>query len=274
MSPMRSAAARRRSSVSLRRGPALVLAGVIATAPLWFAAAAHAADQVVTFAGVPDITESTVSCPSTPDRSTLTVNPGETVDFVNHLGETATLTSSTSHQDLDNGEMVPVTFTAATASISIEMLPHCNLDVGVHQAVTVTVRAVAVDPSASASVSASAPPRTPSPSSSAGNGLSASSGPKHPGPAKHTPKHRPTAAPSRSPTISGAGNGGDADPPGPTRPIETTAPFRFGDPVSAIPAPRGASGLLTLIATVSVGGVTAAAIRAIVAHRATRSLTL
>jgi hypothetical protein len=268
MTPMRSAAARRRSPVSLRSWSALVLAGVIVTAPLWFAAAAHAADQVVTFAGVPDITESTVSCPSTPDRPALTVNPGATVDFVNHLGETATLTSSTSHQDLDNGEMVPVTFTATTAPISIEMLPHCNLDVGVHQAVTITVRPVVADPSASASASASAPPRTPSPSSS---GPSASSAPKHPGSAKHTPKHRPSATPSRSPTISGAGNGGDADPPGPTPPTDT-APLRFGDPVSAIPAPRGASGLLTLIATVSVGGVTAAVIRAIVGQRATRSL--
>jgi hypothetical protein len=248
-----------------------VLAGVIATAPLWFAAAAHAADQVVTFTGVPDITESTVSCPSTPDRPTLTVNPGETVDFVNQLGETATLTSSTSHQDLDAGEMVPVTFTATTAPISIEMLPHCNLDVGVHQAITVTVRPVVADPSASASASASAP-RSPSPPSSAGSGRSASSAPKHPGPAKHTPKHRPTGAPSRSPAISGAGNGGDADPPGQTPPTDTAA-FRFGDPVSAIPAPRGASGLLTLIATVSVGGVTAAVIRAIVGQRATRSLT-
>jgi hypothetical protein len=46
----------------------------------------------------------------------------------------------------------------------------------------------------------------------------------------------------------------------------------FGDPISATPAPRGASGLLTLIATVSVGGVTAAVIRAIVAQRSTRSL--
>ena len=197
MSPMRSAAGRRQSSVSLRRRSALVLAGIIATVPLWFAAAAHAADQVVTFTGVPDITESTVSCPSTPDRLTLTVNPGETVDFVNHLGKTATLTSSTSHQDLDNGEMVPVTFTAATAPISIEMLPHCNLDVGVHQAVTVTVRAVAVDPSASASANASAPSRAPSPTSSTG-GRPTSSASKRPSPAKHTPKHRPTAAPTKN----------------------------------------------------------------------------
>src|SRR5258705_6065381 len=115
-------------TLSLRRRSALVLASVVASAPLWFAAAAHAADQVVTFTGVPDITASTVSCPSTPDRPTLSVMPGQTVDFVNHLGKTATLISSTSRQDLDNGQMVPVTFAATSEPISIEMLPHCNLD--------------------------------------------------------------------------------------------------------------------------------------------------
>ena len=119
-------------TLPLRRRSALVLAGVVATTPLWLAAAAHAADQVVTFSGTPNFTESTVSCPSTPDRSTLSVNPGQTVDFVNHLGVRATLTSSTGHQDLGRGEMVPVTFAATSAPISIEMLPHCPLDVGVH----------------------------------------------------------------------------------------------------------------------------------------------
>ena len=118
-------------ALSLRRRSALVLASVVASAPLWFAAAAHAADQVVTFSGVPDVTSSTVSCPSTPDRRTLSVTPGQTVDFVNHLGKEATLVSSTSQQDLDDGQMVPVTFAATSDQIVIEMLPHCNLDVGV-----------------------------------------------------------------------------------------------------------------------------------------------
>lgn len=255
-------------TLSLRRRSALVLAGVVATAPLWLAAAAHAADQVVTFSGRPDFTESTVSCPSTPDRPTLSVNPGQTVDFVNHLGVAATLMSSTSHQDLGRGEMVPVTFAATSVPISIEMLPHCPLDVGVHDVLIVTVLAPAASPSASASASApaSAPP---SPSASPGPSHTATP-PKHPGPTKHTPKHR--ATPSRSPLVSGAGNGADADPAGPSAALEPAGAMLFGDPISATPTSRGASGLLTLIATVSVGGVTAAVIRAIVAHRATRSL--
>jgi hypothetical protein len=247
-----------------------VLAGIVATAPLWLAVAAHAADQVVTFTGTPEITESTVSCPSTPDRRTLTVNPGETVDFVNKLGIAATLTSSAGHQDLAGGEMVPVTFAAAVAPISIEMLPHCALDVGVHDVLTVTVRPPA-DPSASAS--ASAPVSSPSSAPSASLGRSnAPTAPKRPGPTKHTPKHRVTATPSQSPMIPGAGNGGDADPAGQFAAPEPTGAVLFGDPISATPTPRGASGLLTLIATVSVGGVAAAVIRAIVAQRATRSL--
>lgn len=255
-------------TLSLRRRSALVLAGVVATAPLWLAVAAHAADQVVTFNGTPDFTESTVSCPSTPDQPKLSVTPGQTVDFVNQLGVAATLTSSTGHQRLDDGEMVPVTFAAASTPISIEMLPHCPLDVGVHEVLIVTVVAPAADPSTSASASASvsAPP---APSASPGRSHTPTS-PTHPGPTKHTPKHRATA--SRSPLVSGAGNGADADPAGPSAPPELPGTVLFGDPISATPTSRGASGLLTLIATVSVGGVTAAVIRAIVAHRATRSL--
>jgi len=253
-------------TLSLRRRSALVLASVVASAPLWFAAAAHAADQVVTFTGVPDITASTVSCPSTPDRPTLSVMPGQTVDFVNHLGKTATLISSTSRQDLDNGQMVPVTFAATSEPISIEMLPHCNLDVGVHSAVLVTVQTTIPNPPASASATAPGPSPTPLGGASAAASPSAS---KHPGSVKHTPKHHPMITPSGSPTLAGAGSGRDADP---RMPATTSTPFAIGHPIRAVPAPRGASGLLTLIATVSVGGVTAAVIRAIVAHRATRSL--
>jgi plastocyanin len=261
-------------TLSLRRRPALVVAGVVASAPLWLAIAAHAAhpaNQVVTFSGTPDVTESTVSCPSTPNKTTLTVSPGDTVDFVNELGVAATLTSSSSHRDLDDGEMVPVTFSAAAGKVSLEMLPHCPLDVGVHVALIVTVLVPGGEPSASASASApaSSPPATPSASP---GGSRAPTPPKHSGPKKQPPKHRVTATPSRSPLIPGAGNGGDADPRGPSVAAEPTNAVLFGDPISATPAPRGASGLLTLIATVSVGGVTAAVIRAIVAHRATRSL--
>ena len=256
-------------TLSLRRRSALVLAGVVATAPLWLAAAAHAADQVVTFHGTPDFTASTVSCPSTPDRPTLQVNPGETVDFVNQLGVGATLTSSTGHQNLGNGQMVPVTFAASSAPILIEMLPHCPLDVGVHDVLRVTVLAPAPDPSTSASASASVPAAGPAPSASPGRSHSPTPT-QRPGSTKHTPKHRVT--PSRSPLVSGAGNGGDADPAGPSADPEPSGAVHFGDPISATPTSGGASGLLTLIATVSVGGVTAAVIRAIVAHRATRSL--
>jgi len=47
----------------------------------------------------------------------------------------------------------------------------------------------------------------------------------------------------------------------------------LGSPVASAEPSRGASGLLTLIATVSLVGVSAAAIRAIVAQRASRALT-
>jgi plastocyanin len=260
-------------TMSLRRRSALVLAGVVATSPLWLAVAAYAghSHQVVTFNGTPDVTESTVSCPSTPDKTALTVNPGDTVNFVNELGVAATLTSSTSHRDLDDGEMVPVTFSAAAGEVSLEMVPHCTLDIGEHVALVVTVRTPDDEPSASASASTPPPSSSPTPSASPGRS-DAPNLPTHPEPTKQTPKHQATATPSRSPVIPGAGNGGDADPRGPSTAPEPTNAVMFGDPISATPAPRGASGLLTLIATVSVGGVTAAVIRAIVAQRSTRSL--
>lgn len=256
-------------TLSLRRTSALALAGVVATAPLWLAVAANAADQVVTFSGTPDITESAVSCPSKPDRATLSVNPGQTVDFVNQLGVRATLTSSTGHRNLDVGEMVPVTFAAASAPISIQMLPHCPLDVGVHDILTVTVLAPSGGPSASTSASASVSAAPLAPSATPGR-IDPSTPPKHRGPTKDAPRHQ--ATPSRSPLVAGAGNGADVDPPSPSATPEPPGAMLFGTPVSARPASGGASGLLTLIATVSVGGVTAAVIRAIVAHRATRSL--
>ena len=160
--------------------------------------------------------------------------------------------------------MVPVTFAATSEKISIEMLPHCNLDVGVHLAVQVTVQTPVANPSASAT--APTPSRTPGPT---GPGAAASPSASKHRVRQHTPKHHPMVTPSGSPTLAGAGNGRDADPP---LPATTSTPLAIGHPIRAVPGPRGASGLLTLIATVSVGGATAAVIRAIVAQRATRSL--
>ncbi|HEU0238300.1 MAG TPA: hypothetical protein VFR11_03330 [Micromonosporaceae bacterium] len=258
-------------TLSLRRRAALVVAGGIVAAPLWLIAGVHAADQAVAFHGQPDMTSSTVSCPSTPDKHFLTVAAGATVDFVNDLGVAATLWSTDSHESLDlaNGEMIPVTFTTGPATIVMEMVPDCTLDVGTHIPMIVKVTPADAAASASPAVASSAPSTMPS-TGAPGAGASPTKG-KHSGSggsggAKHGASPPPSSSPV--PVADGADEG--------TGNILASVPtgyVTFGDPVSAAHSGRGASGLLTLIATVSVGGVTVAALRAIVAQRSTPRLT-
>ncbi|HEY7177269.1 MAG TPA: hypothetical protein VH442_20325 [Micromonosporaceae bacterium] len=260
-------------TLSPRRGAVWVAAAALAMAPVWLlAAAAHASDPVVTFNGQPDVTPTTVSCPSAPDVQQLTVAPGTTVDFVNHLGVAATLSSDDSHQSLDDGDMVPVTFnirpkSTGRVNVVLEMVPDCTLDVGTHTSITVTVSAPtptgSAAPSAAPTVRPTTPAGGPAPTASA-SGKPARS---H---ADHTSgtKHRALPSPSRSRVPAGSGNGADEDSLSQSASVDAGY-VTFGDPVDANGSNRGASGLLTLVATVSVGGVTAAAIRAIIAQRPT-----
>jgi hypothetical protein len=84
-----------------------------------------------------------------------------------------------------------------------------------------------------------------------------------------------TSRPTPSGTTSSAGNDNPfVAPPGTPSPstADTADRMRLAAPVSSEPpAPHGASGLLTLIATVCIAGVTIAALRAVVAQRATRT---
>jgi len=258
-------------TLSLRRRAAIVVAGGVAAAPLWLIATVHAADQAVTFHGLPVVTTSTVSCPSTPDKHLLTVVAGTTVDFVNDLGVAATLWSTDSHESLDlaNGDMIPVTFTTGPATIVMEMVPECTLDVGSHIPTIVKVTPPAAPAAASPAVGSSAPSAVPSATAPPAS-ASPTKG-KHAGQGgQGGAKHHSSSSPSRSPALvaSGADDG-----TGHALASVPTGYVTFGDPVSASHSGRGASGLLTLIATVSVGGVTAAALRAIVAQRSTPRLT-
>jgi hypothetical protein len=260
---------------SLRRSTRLVVAAAAIAAPLWFVAGAEAASAVVTFSGSPVLTPP-VSCPSQPDVVEVTVSPGATVNFVDALGVAASLTSSIGDQQkLGNGQEVPVTFTAR-ATVQFTMTPDpsaCPLNVTPAVAMTVHV----TDPPASPAPSTpAASPASPSPTGAAGPSDSVKATPKGTRTATNRPKAKHDASPSPSassgpPAVSGAGKGGDADPMTVSA-VAGQPLMNFGDPVSTTRSPHAASGLLTLIATVSVGGVTAAVIRAIVAHRTTRSL--
>jgi len=258
-------------TLSLRRRAALVVAGGIVAAPLWLIATVHAADQAVTFHGQPDMTSSTVSCPSTPDKHFLTVAAGTTVDFVNDLGVAATLWSTDSHESLDlaDGEMIPVTFRTGPATIVMEMLPDCTLDVGTHIPTIVKVTPVEAAASASPAVTSIGPSSMPSASVTAA-GASPAKGKHSATGGSGGAQHGASPSPSSSPAL--IANGAD-DGTGNVLASVPTGYVTFGDPVSASHSGRGASGLLTLIATVSVGGVTVAALRAIVAQRSTPRLT-
>jgi hypothetical protein len=225
-------------TLSLRHRAALVLVGAMVSAPLWASAAEAAASTIVTFSGEPQA-GGAVSCASTPNVYLITVAPGATVNFADRLGVGATLWAADSHAHLNNGQMVPVTFETGPTQIQIQMLPDCTLDVGTHEQMVVNVTAPAATVKPTQTALATAKPST------ASTGAGGITGP--------TPL--------------------DSDNPLAAAPSQDTGKVSLGDPIASNEPTRGASGLLTLIATVSLVGVSAAAIRAIVAQRASRAIT-
>jgi hypothetical protein len=143
------------------------------------------------------------------------------------------------------------------------MLPKCSLDLGKHVQMTVKVLPADPSPTAAPGPSGSGPsssesPRT-GPSGSAGQGLFSP-------PAGGTPGASAGAV-GGAPTSDATSNDNPLRP-ALSMPVKSPQIGR----VKAPKQPRSASGLLTLIATVSVVGVAAAAIRAIVGQRASRAL--
>lgn len=277
---------------SFRHRAALALSGALIVAPLLGMAEVDASTPTVTFTGAPLLNIGMVSCPSKPSVSTLRVAAGTTVNFADRLGKPATLWAGDSHESLSDGEMVPVTFTSGPAKIVIQMLPNCALDLGTHVQMTVTVTAPDTSPPGGSAGNGGGGggggdgTTTKAPGSS-GSGRGATVGPTtktdHP---KDSHKPTPSAAPSTGAAVvtsagpgdpgntgssQGAGAGND-DPFATPTITDTAGSVTLGDPVGAISPSNGASGLLTLIATVCVVGVSAAAIRAIIAQRATRAL--
>jgi hypothetical protein len=193
---------------------------------------------------------------SQPDTGSLVVRSGSTVNFVNHLGQTAQLIVNGETRGsipADNG--VGILF--RQGSVTVAMMPGCAL--GTNGAGSVTVATESSSPGAPGG----SPPGGGSPGSN------------HPA---VRPSSSRGAAERPSPTPS-AGASGSLDPsaalgaaalPGGSAP--NVAPS--GDMVAvgavgpATPAHRGPAGLLAIIATVCLLGVSIAAIRAIVAQRA------
>jgi hypothetical protein len=216
----------------------VVAAGVLALLPVLATASYAAGTVTVTFRGAPTPTGQT-ACPSTPDITYLKVPPGTTVNFADELGVPATLWANDMHKHLGDNEMVPVTFTTGPTQILLQMLPDCQIDLGTHGKVTVEVTGGA---SSAPGTRSTAKPRTPQPS---------------------------TGHPSASGGAQTGTGSGDDDPSARDTSLpDASASVDLGAPVTSPPGSHGASGLLTLVATVCVVGVAAAALRAVVAQRA------
>jgi hypothetical protein len=259
-------------NLSFRHRTGLFFTGLIIGAPLLGGGVVHAGTATITFSGQPLLGLSTLSCSSTPSRTGLVVAPGTVVDFVNRTGKPATLWAGDAQKDLPDKSLVPVTFTQGPATITIQMVPKCSLDLGKHISMTVSV--------ASPRSGSPKPSTAPSPSPG-GTGATmprtdpgkagSSSGSKHT--AAPTDSVTPTPEPTQSTSAAGATstNSDDNDPFQAAPASDAAVQPVFGTAVGPA-SPHSASGLLTLVATVGVVGVSVAAIRAILAQRASRAL--
>jgi hypothetical protein len=188
----------------------------------------------VTFTGTPLLKLGTIACPSTPSASHLTVTPGTVIHFANQTGRTATLQVGNSTKTMPDNSVAPVTFTYGPATIVIQMLPACTLDLGTHTTMTVTVTAPARKPTTRPATVSPTPTTSPEPTPSV------------------------TAAPV--PTVNPTHGVDQTEPPPLTAPA--IGPVTADDP-------EHASGLLVLIAAVCVIGLCVSAFRVIMSQRAT-----
>jgi hypothetical protein len=255
-------------TLSFRYRTGLVLAGLVMGAPLLASTGAFAdTTQTITFSGQP-LLGAALSCPSTPSVTTLTVTSGTTVDFVNRTGKQATLWAGDAEKSLPDRSLVPVTFNGGSSSVVIQMIPDCALDLGKHVQMTVTVEA----PAAGNTAPAATP--TPLPGTGTSSGGSRSGTPSSPTTAR-TSGAGPAASKSAGAGSGTTGTGSGDNNPFQQQPASTVVAAKPVIGAAVVSSePRSASGLLTLIATVGVVGVSAAAIRAIVAQRAMRTVNV
>ena len=208
-----------------------------------------------------------VGASTQPSTGTLTVVPGSTVTFVNHLGRSAQLMiNGAGRGSVPADEQVSVLFRQGRAVVS--MLPSCVLESGAPGSVTITVTPVAS--------------RSSSPSAVAGPSDEQSTLAGRSPEARTTTKAAPgisvlTPADPLAPRLNGGlppledpGMNVSTDPAAPS--LDAVAAVSAAEP--APPARRGAAGLLVFVAAICVAGVSIAATRAIIAQRAIRTLAL
>ena len=201
-------------------------------------------------------------CGSKPDRPAVTIKSESKVVFVNNLGQGATLQiDGENGGPISDGQAVEVQF--HRGPVAIAMVPDCLLNLGGNGSYEpVTVNVTASSPSTGGTTGSPRVVKTrtsPTPKPSASAVPTASEDPSLDGPLFPTvPDASGIAAPA-----------GDTLEPGST----VTTPEGPAISLTGTDTPRdkGPIGLLAIIATVCVVGVTVGAIRAIVSQRATRT---
>jgi hypothetical protein len=205
-------------------------------------------------------------CGSRPDRGSVTVKSESKVVFVNNIGQGATLQiDGENGGPIADGQAVEVQF--HRGPVSIAMVPDCLLNLGgngSYEPVTVNVNRASTPASSSGSKTAVKPRTTPKAKPS-------------PTPAATLPAAEPSAAaddpalfslepdPSTEPGALGVDESA-----APLSPADGAAISRAGQ-LSDTPTDKGPIGLLAIIATVCVVGVSVGAIRAIIGQRASRA---
>jgi hypothetical protein len=278
-------------SQSWSRYPAVLLAAaVVAGAPLLAAGPAGAAPvesgRQVTFSSSGGLLG--VTCSATPSPALLTIPADTTLRVVNHTGHRATLLlDGAARGEVARGSTAEVLFRRGPVSLALE--PHCVIKEKSAARVNVVAapRATTPDPTppqpsgAGSSGTDNDRPAKSRPSGSAGGSTA------DPGPAG-TPGRRPVAPQAPSQTGSGAaeptpaaedvlpddsGLIGDGTSVATPPPVEPEGGGLAAEPMASVEpiTKRGPVGLLGLLATVCVLGVSIGAIRAILAQRASRT---
>jgi hypothetical protein len=253
-------------TVTPSRVGALLASGLIAGLPLLVGDPAVAAATQVDFSGGG---AGVLACGSRPSTGEVTVTAESTIVFVNKLGQGATLRVN-GQDSVRVGDNQSAEMRFHRGPVEITMAPDCLLNLSKDfTPVSVNV----LSPSTGA-----APTASPSQSGSSGGGHGSGTSSKPPGPSStagtRSPDGRGQQSPSGAP-ISPA-DGGVSSPNAGTVEGPAAAGGEQGlaaEPVAAAQTSGGSgpNGLLALIATVCVVGVSAGAIRAIVAQRATRT---
>jgi hypothetical protein len=241
---------------------ATMAVGVVAALPLLAAGPAFAAPPRIEFSGPG---AGLLSCGSRPSDRDLTVPAESTVIFVNKLRDDATLR-------INGREAAPVPQGGSTevlfhrGPVRVDMVPDCGLSLATDiEAVSVTV----VAPGSSASGPSSSGPAR-SGKSPAGASAQSSRASR---PAGAYRSASPGGSVSASAGGVAAAGGGISPAPGAGEGSAAGDSEGVAEPVSTAAASSkdGPNGLLTIIAVVCIVGVSAGAIRAIAAQRATRT---